>query len=350
MQLEFTEFKNINLSDTFFDSLKTDYVEFEAWFSKKSADNSKAYIAKNTKGDVEAFLYLKHETGEVDDVNPVLPHKSRIKVGTFKINPHGTKLGERFIKKIFDHAIDSIIDEMYVTIFPKHTSLHSLLTRYGFEKVGEKDTANGTEDVLLKDLSKTHHNLLLDYPKIIAKDKRKFVLAIYPEFHTRLFPDSILNNESYEIVKDISHSNSINKVYICFMDVNAIRPGDILVIYRTTDQKGQAWYRSVVSSVCVVTELKRKADFSSLQDYLAYCGPHSVFSNNELVQYYNRPGKLAVIKMTYNAAFSKRLNRKSLVESIGLNPETYWGFFKLTDAEFQSISKQGGLDEGFIVY
>ena len=350
MQLEFLKFSDINLGDTFFDSLKSDYAEFETWFRKKSSQDERAYIAKSDTGSIEAFLYLKHEEEEVNDVEPVLPAKKRVKVGTFKINPHGTKLGERFVKKIFDHAIGSSIDEIYVTIFPKHVGLYSLLKKYGFEKVAEKPTMNGVEDVLLKDLSKIHGDVLLDYPKIIAKDKRKFVLSIYPDFHTRLFPDSILNNESYDIVKDVSHTNSINKVYICFMDVSSIRPGDIIVIYRTSDQVGRAYFRSVITSVCVVTELKTRDSFSFLKEYLDYCAPHSVFSQSELTQYYSRKGKLAVIKMTYNAAFSKRLNRKALIEDVGLAADAYWGFFKLTDSEFQTISKKGGLDESLIVY
>ena len=37
-------FAEIDLNDTFFDSLKEDYTGFEAWFQKKSQDNSKAYV------------------------------------------------------------------------------------------------------------------------------------------------------------------------------------------------------------------------------------------------------------------------------------------------------------------
>lgn len=37
-------FADIDLNDTFFNSLKEDYPGFEAWFEKKSKDNSKAYV------------------------------------------------------------------------------------------------------------------------------------------------------------------------------------------------------------------------------------------------------------------------------------------------------------------
>lgn len=37
-------FADIDLNDTFFNSLKEDYPGFDAWFEKKSKDNSEAYV------------------------------------------------------------------------------------------------------------------------------------------------------------------------------------------------------------------------------------------------------------------------------------------------------------------
>ena len=99
-------------------------------------------------GGLDGFLYVKIEEGAVEDVTPALPSARRLKVGPFKINPHGTKLGERFVKKIFDHAVHEEVEEIYVTVFAKHTGLISLLTRYGFEWQAAKRTANGEELVL----------------------------------------------------------------------------------------------------------------------------------------------------------------------------------------------------------
>ena len=105
----------------------------------------------------------------------------------------------------------------------------------------------------MKELS---NDQLKDYPLISLKDKRKFLLSIYPKYHTKLFPDSILNNEEsykYNLVKDVSYTNSIHKIYICFMpDVASLRKGDLIAIYRTNDYQGPARYRSVVTSICEV--------------------------------------------------------------------------------------------------
>ena len=97
-------FADIDLNDTFFNSLKEDYPGFDAWFEKKSKDNSEAYV-QYTNDNLQAFLYLKNESGEaLTDITPIRPACNRLKVGTFKIDAHNTKLGERFVKKILDTA------------------------------------------------------------------------------------------------------------------------------------------------------------------------------------------------------------------------------------------------------
>ena len=53
--MKLVKFKEVNLGDSFFDSLKEDYDGFEKWFEKKSEDN--AYIQKKEDGSLQAFLY-----------------------------------------------------------------------------------------------------------------------------------------------------------------------------------------------------------------------------------------------------------------------------------------------------
>ena len=97
LKLEY--FSKINLDDPFFDSLKSDYKEFPNWFSKKREEGESAFIFINNRGLLDGFLYLKIEDEELNDIKPSLPSKNRLKIGTLKINPHGTRLGERFLKK-----------------------------------------------------------------------------------------------------------------------------------------------------------------------------------------------------------------------------------------------------------
>jgi len=348
MNLEYLQFKDINLDDPFFDSLKDDYKEFRAWFAKKTED--KAYVFRGDSRGIDGFLYLKNEGDEVSDVEPPLPAAPRIKVGTFKINPHGTRLGERFLKKIFDHAVDAGVDEIYVTVFDKHAKLVELFERYGFVQRGIKTTPNGTELVLIRTLSDFGDDILTRYPAINVASASTYLLSLYPQWHTRLLPDSILLNEDTRIVEDISHTNSIHKVYLTNMrGVENLRRGDVLVIYRTKDGQGPARFRSVATSLCVVEEFRDISNFSSREEFLAYCRPYSVFTEQELSQLWRRKNYPKIIRFTYNIALGRRPNRGLLIDEVGLSENAYWGFMRLTSDQLKHIVSLGEVNESLIV-
>jgi len=339
------KFRDININDKFFDSLKNDYIEFEEWFLRKS--DKEAYVMED-KGHIIGFLYMKIENGIISDIEPIINQSVILKVGTFKINPHGTRLGERFVKKILDNAIHINANICYVTVFSKHTTLIGLLNKYGFENYGIKKTDNGTELVLVKNMSIKRNNILKDYPFISAKNRNKYLIGIYPEYHTQLFPDSILNNETYNIIKDVAHTNSIHKVYVTKMKgVNEISKGDIIVMYRTKDKKGSAEYTSVATSICTVEEVKHKNDFVSFDHFKDYAFKYCVFSESYLRKWYGYD--CYAIKMVYNAALSKRLIRKKLIEDCGIQRDTYWGIIKLDDGIFKRIIELGGVNESIII-
>lgn len=347
--MRYTPFAEINLLDPFFDSLRESYTEFNDWFIRKATEGQSAYILLNPQGGLEAFLFLKIEEEIVTDVEPNLPEGIKVKVGTLKVNPHGTRLGERLVKKIFDYAVVNNADSVYVTVFDEHEALIELLCRYGFARYGIKVTTNGTEHVLVKNMRIIRDNILLDYPLIDIRGRNKFALSIYPVFHTQLFPDSILNNEDYEIITDISATNSIHKTYICYMgDVANLQANDIVLIYRTSDGKGAARFRSVITSICVVQEVLTRNSFESEDHYVEYCRRNSIFVEADLRQWYRRSGNLFVIKMTYNAAFKRRVTNGTLIDTVGLNPN-YWGFFRVSDEQFNQIINLGGVYENLII-
>lgn len=343
--LEKRRFRNIDIDDRFFDSLKSDYKEFEEWFKRK--ENEEAYLISDNKL-IQGFLYIKYEVGPITDVEPIINCDRALKIGTLKINPHGTRLGERFIKKALDYALTWNAEVCYVTIFEKHTALIELLKKYGFTRNAIKHSTNGTELVYVKNLKVLKKDILLDYPLINRHGSNKFLLSIYPRYHTNMFPDSILNNESIDILEDVSHTNSIHKVYVCSMDVSQANRGDIIVMYRTKTEGQNAEYTSVVTSICVVEEIKKQDEFINFEDFFAYANTYSIFEREDLRYWFNK-GKCYAIKMTYNAALSKRLIRKKLIEEIGIERNVYWGFLRLTDDQFDQILEEGVVSEGIII-
>lgn len=195
MSMEIKRFNEIDLNDCFFDSLKEDYPGFDTWYNKKATAKETAFIQKDSSGNLQGFLYMKNEDEALLDITPNMPEAKRLKVGTFKIDAHNTKLGERFVKKIVDKAIFDKVEEIYVTIFEKHEALIKLLEKYGFKKYGTKGEGATPELVFTKKMNTISGDLLSDFPLITTTGKRKFVLSIKPEYHTKLFPDSILVNE-----------------------------------------------------------------------------------------------------------------------------------------------------------
>ncbi len=61
----FTEvaFADADPGNRFFDSLKSDYEEFPAWFAKKAGAGERAFVVVD--GDrIDVFVYLKDESDE----------------------------------------------------------------------------------------------------------------------------------------------------------------------------------------------------------------------------------------------------------------------------------------------
>ena len=348
--MKLVKFKEVNLDDPFFDSLKDDYEGFEKWFGRKS--NNDAYIQKKGDGSLQAFLYLKIEDEAITDVTPNFIKAKRLKVGTFKIEAHNTKLGEKFVRMIMHRALYEKVEEVYVTIFEKHLRLINLLKRYGFDKKAIKGDPNNPESVYVKSMKYYTGDIYKDFPFIHTDGKKKYLLSIYPQYHTALFPDSILTTEIRDkdsLIKDVSHTNSIHKIYLCRMeDAKQMTHGDLVVIYRTSDKLGPADYRSVVTSVCVVEDVKTPKDFKNYDEYIKYTNYYSIFDENTLAIFYNNP-KTVIIKMTYNAAFNRRIIRKELIETVGISQKAYWGFLELTDEQFYNIIDRGLIDESLIV-
>lgn len=354
--IQIKKFSELDLSDDFFDSLKEAYSEFSDWFARKA--NESAYVVFGSGEDIQGFLYLKVERGPIADINPPLNVPQCLKVGTFKIDAHGTKLGERFVKLIVDTALSFDLRHAYVTVFQEHRGLINILEKFGFFKHGEKKTPNGTEDVYVKDMTRYHGDVLLDYPCVDSRGRDKWLLGIYPEFHTQLFPDSILKTESPSVVQDVSHTNSIHKVYVGMaFDMPKIKDGSCVVVYRCQRKNGSEipWFKSVATSLCVVETVRPKKSFAGEEEFIRYCQRHSVFTREDLSRMYRmaRGSGAHAIKMTYNLAFQRRPNLKAMVEGgVVPHPSTgaYLGLLQLTDEQFQTVLGLGGVDGRFVIY
>lgn len=341
------KFGRINLDDDFFISLKEDYEGFDKWFIKKY--DEEAYITVNSyNGLLLSFLYLKVEDKDevYSDIIPSFSSKKRLKVGTFKVINNGFRLGERFMKIIFDNALKNKVDQIYVTIFDKREEqkrLIDLLEMWGFVLWGKKNE----ELVYVRDFTKkTDKNLLKQHYPFISRNSNHFIVPIYPDYHTELLPDSILNTESpEEFIEDFPHRNGINKVYVSRAFEPHPKIGDILVFYRTG-----GYYKSVVSTIGVVQDIKY--DFNTEEEFVLYCRKSSVFPEEQLrAMWKHQDTKPFVLSFLYVYSFPHRINMKELIDLgvlSGVNDPPR-GFKKITKEQFNNILTATKSDESFIV-
>lgn len=340
-------FGKIDFSDSFFQSLKDDYKGFDKWFLRKYDDL--AYITINNRnGKLLSFLYLKKEdeNENYSDINPPLPQKKRLKIGTFKVISNGCRLGERFMKIIFDNALKNKVEEIYVTIFDRSDEQKRLITlmeKWGFVFWGKK----GNENVYVRDFRPNFS--LKDIPKTypyISKNRDLFIVPIYPEYHTELLPDSILKTESPDnFTESNPHRNSISKVYVS----RALEPhpqkGDLLIFYRTG-----GLHKSVITTIGIVTDIKEK--FAHKDEFLKYCHKSSVFPENTLKKMWDcKSNKPFVVNFLYVYSFPKRINMNKLIEMgifKGVN-DAPRGFRKITKDQFDCILKETQSESRFII-
>lgn len=137
-KFQWRKFADVDISDSFFDSLKKDYVEFPEWFAKKSTNGEETLLFEDEQG-VGAFLYLKNENEPLELTDEILPAKERVKVGTLRLaeRHRGLRLGEGALGVALWRWQEQEVEEIYVTVFEKHEELINLFKRFGFSCIGE---------------------------------------------------------------------------------------------------------------------------------------------------------------------------------------------------------------------
>jgi hypothetical protein len=345
-------FGQVDLRGTFFDSFRQDYAgaAFDKWFNKK-ADES-AYVCYEGQS-LMAFLYVKTEGEDENygDIEPRFVPKRRLKIGTFKVESNGYRLGERFLKIVFDNAIKQRVDEIYVTIFDRtidQQRLIRLLEDFGFLRYGTKINSFGNEIVYVRDSAP---RVDAADPKntfpYLSRSARTFIVPIYPEYHTSLLPDSILRTESpADFVEQEPHRNAIRKVYVSRSIFRSLRKGDNIVFYRTG-----GYYRGVVTTLGIVDgvyiNIQGEAHFVNL------CRKRSVFSDNELRAQWNyrKGSRPFIVGFLYAYSFPKRPTLKELIDNgIIRNIESVpRGFEQITEQSFTKILALSQTDPRIIV-
>lgn len=337
-------FGNVNIDDVFFDSFRAYYPEFDRWFARKC--DEEAYICRNDLGEILGFLYLKieREDENYSDIAPPFKPLRRLKIGTFKVESTGFRLGERFVKIIFDNAMQCGIDEIYITLFndsPELAALVSLLMSWGFTEYGTKKLGEKYEKVFIKKLREydNKNGLKWNFPNIHF-NVNKFILPIYPQYHTSLLPDSKLNNENnVDFLGSEPHKYALLKAYITWAELNGVKPGDLILFYRIGPADSNKKYTSVLTSLAIVEQIN--GDIKSEEELFKTCQNRSVFSAEELHEFWIKHcSHIKVIRFIFVKSLTKRLTLEYLWNShIITAPSGPRPFTQLNDSQYLEIMR-----------
>lgn len=341
-----TDFAKVNINDSFFDSLRADYSEFDKWFNKKADETCYVCYDNNV---LTAFLYIKVEgEGEnYSDFNPILKRKKRLKIGTLKVSGNGFKIGERFLKIIFDNAIQYKVEEIYVTVFnrtPEQEQLIEMLEEWGFIYHGIRETSNGDELAYTRAFHKTLP-VNIEVPKLtypfFSRDTDKYIIKIEPQYHTELFPDSINAREDASLYVDNEpHRNRISKVYISHSKDRNLKRGDIILIYRIGETIPKK-YSSTLTTICIVENIID--GFNSFESFYQACNRRTVINKNDLENnWWNKYPSYRPFVINFLYAFSFKTPKPTLhdLNCLGVIPDIKnmpKGFIKITNEQFNEI-------------
>jgi hypothetical protein len=352
------KFSEIDLNDSFFDSLKVDYPvggkakPFEIWFQEKAKEGRTALVFDDEDG-LGAFVCIKNETEKIILIDSFLPQKTRCKITTIKIADRfrGQRLGEGAIGLVLWKWKELRLEDIYVTVFDKHELLIAQLTKFGFIKVGYNPNGEG---VYLRSRKNVDYNdPYKSFPFINPNFKNAGYLCVNDFYHDTLFPYSELKNTLQKSIA-LSVRNGISKIYVgAQYTVPPYKVGEPILIYRIHTGSGIKRFKSCLTSFCIVTNvIAVKRNWSPLMtfdDLLTKIGNKSVYAKNELQDRYNNDKNVFVVEMLYYGYFGEghNINLETL-ESKGYWSSSHGGVYpaliRLTPDEFKEILQEGNVD------
>ena len=270
------------LGDPFFDSLRDGYDKFDEWFRAKAREGRKAWLTRESDGHPGAICIFAHQNHEkITDEGQIL-RGAALKLSTFKVGlaVRGRKIGELFLKAAFRYATAHGLQEIFLHgDVDQHHFLFELLEDFGFSRVGTHPGSNGRDAVYLKEHPIEAPEVLLEPFEYLRKffphfrhDEAvaKFIVPIQPNFHQILFPDyAATSGQQLPLFQAVNQAgNAIKLAYLCHAPTKTMSPGDIVLFYRSGDERAITSlgvvesYETMDDSEAVASRVKRRTVYS----------------------------------------------------------------------------------------
>lgn len=322
---------NININDSFFDSLRNDYIGFNNWFKNKCQSEHRQCFVVKEQDKLEGICIYKTEDSE-ESVKYGMKGFV-VKLCTFKLTIKGRKLGELLLKNIFSTCYNANVDWIYVTAF-ENNYICQFFESFGFEKykLTKKDTG---ELIFRKRLNPNQSDLIntpLDYhikfgPRYFETSQNSFLVPIKTSYHEMLFPE--LERQPLLFANFYPYSNAIKKAYISNSNTTLVNVGDILFFYRT--HKDQS-----IQACGIVEELRRS---SNPEEVLALAGKRTLYELKDISEMCkNRECLVILFRQAENLVKPIYLSDLTKIQLIKGVPQS---ISKLTDEAKKYILSEG---------
>jgi len=270
-----------HLNSAFFDSLRCGYPGFNRWFEGKAQEGRRAWVNWEREGALGGICIYARQDNETitDDLTLTGP---ALKLATFKVGEtsRGRKIGELFLKAAFRYATNNHLENIFIHgDVDQHHFLFEMLEDFGFIHVGAHPGSDGRDAVYLKShpLAPPTNiippfDYLCRYFPHFRHDAAvaKFIVPIKPEYHRILFPDydSPADRQLALFRPTNTAGNAIKMAYLCHAQTKTINPGDIVLFYRSGDERAITSigvvesYETLNGASEIVARVKRRTVYS----------------------------------------------------------------------------------------
>lgn len=328
------------LNDAFFDSLRSAYP-FNDWFQRKAQEGRRAWVNWE-RPDVLGGLciYTRQENERVTDALTL--RGPALKLATFKVGEtsRGKKVGELLLKAAFRYATANRLEHVFIHGDEReHRFLFEMLEDFGFTRIGSHPGTNGRDAVYVKaqPLAPPSEPLpAFEYLKRFFPHFRhdaavkKFIVPIQPEFHRILFPDyeSPEDRQLLLLRPTNTAGNAIKLAYLCHAQTRRIDPGDLLLFYRSGDERA-------VTTVGVAESYETLADPGQIA---ARVKRRTVYSMQEVAELAVKPTRVMLFRLVKHLA---RPLSQAWLEQEGVLRGPPQSVTRIAEAGFERIRTHG---------
>jgi L-amino acid N-acyltransferase YncA len=287
--VDLCHFHEIDHTQPFFDSLRSDYRGFDKWFAEKSRKHRQAFVIWDKAEERLAAIAAIKEEASLPDGNP----GKVLKLCTLKVSDQhmGMRYGELLLSSVCDYCHKGLYTHTYFTAFPKHEALLGFADTFGFEKTGRpnslgeyafvKRLAFGVDDE--EGLTPMEFYRLFGPQAVTFSRNQSYLVPIQPQFLHRLWPEL---EPDGQLFPPEPCGNSIRKAYLCHSLIKRLRPGDNLFFYRSQTDPAVVTIGSVesVNRTKIATSVMRKV------------GSRTVYSMDQVAEICKKPALVILFR------------------------------------------------------